>query len=290
MFITVDTFRFVPPTGFTDVTGYTFKAHDAGELLDVSAGLLPAGTYTLDALLAARRDELELGLPGSIRIDGEGATVLAGLPARTLAFSFSDRGRPIREHWVLALDTVDSYIQLSSSALAQDEAARTRFAHVVSSASWTEAASPVPAGWVRRWAGKLWLDVPLHLHLPRTYQFNSADEAIRLEVAHFRDGVPPSIERELAQDTARGEVVTSRSSRELRVGPLRGTLHAFTLSGVEDDVTIDDVVRRAHFDVAHCAVHIYGRARRTDEGALDAAFNGLTASLEQSGPGPGARP
>lgn len=290
MFITIDTFRFVPPTGFTDVTGYSFKAHGAKELLDVSAGVLPAGIYTLDALLAERRRELELGLPGSIRIDGEGATVLAGLPARTLAFSFSDRGRRIREHWALALDTVESYIQLSSSALAEDEAARTRFAHVVHSASWTEATSLIPVGWVRRWAGKLWLDVPVHLHLPRTYQFNSADEAIRIEVAHFRDGAPPSIESELAQDTAHGEVVTTRSSRELRLGPLRGTLHAFTLSGVEDNVAIDDVVRRAHYDIGNRDVHIYGRARRTDEGALDAAFKGLVASLEQLGPSPGARP
>jgi len=290
MFITIDTFRFVPPTGFTDVTGYSFKAQGAKELLDVSAGLLPARIYTLDALLAERRAELELGLPGAIRIDGEGATVLAGLPARTLVFSFSDGGRRIREHWVLALDTVETYIQLSSSALAEDEAARTRFAHVVHSAAWTEAPSPTPAGWVRRWAGKLWLDVPKHLHPPRSYQFNSADEAIRLEVAHFRDGAPPAIEREIAQDTARGEVVTTRSSRELRVGPLRGTLHAFRLSGVEDGVAIDDVVRRAHFDIGHRDVHIYGRARRTDEGALDAAFGGLVASLEPIGPGPGARP
>ena len=290
MFITIDTFRFVPPTGFADVTGYSFRARGAKELIDVSAGVLPAGIDTLDALLAERRSELELGLPGSIQIDGEGATVLAGLPARTLAFSFSDGGGRIREHWALALDTAESYVQLSSSALAEDEAARARFAHVVDSASWTEEPSLTPAGWVRRWAGKLWLDVPAHLQLPRTYRFNSADEAIRLEVAHFPDGAPPAIESELAQDTAHGEVVTTRSSRELRVGPLRGALHEFTLSGVEDAVTIDDVVRRAHFDIGHRDVHIYGRARRADEGALDAAFNVLVASLEQFGPSPGARP
>ena len=67
-------------------------------------------------------------------------------------------------------------------------------------------------------------------------------------------------------------------------------VHEFTLSGVEDAVTIDDVVRRAHFDIGHRDVHIYGRARRADEGALDAAFNVLVASLEQIGPSPGARP
>ncbi len=108
MFITIDTFRFVPPTGFTDVTGYSFRERGAKELLDVSAGVLPAGIDTLDALLAERRSELELGLPGSIQIDGEGATALAGLPARTLAFSFSDGGERIREHWVLVLDTVNA--------------------------------------------------------------------------------------------------------------------------------------------------------------------------------------
>lgn len=80
MFITIDTFRFVPPTGFADVTGYSFRARGAKELIDVSAGVLPAGIDTLDALLAERRRGLKLGLPGSIQIDGEGATVLAGLP------------------------------------------------------------------------------------------------------------------------------------------------------------------------------------------------------------------
>ena len=90
MFITIDTFRFVPPTGFADVTGYSFRARGAKELIDVSAGVLPAGIDTLDALLAERRRELELGLPGSIQIDGEGATVL-GQIAKARKLSIEQR-------------------------------------------------------------------------------------------------------------------------------------------------------------------------------------------------------
>lgn len=289
MLIDVDTFRFATPPAFIDVTGYCFKAHGRKELLDVGASVLPEGVDTLDALFAERRGELLLGLPG-VRIDREGATRLAGLPARTLDFSFSDGAGRASERWVLALDTPESYIQLSCAAPSEDEAAWTRFEHVVESASLTGATAPAPPGWVRRWAGKLWLDVPVHLGLPRTYQFLSIDEAIRIEVAHFRDGAAPAIDDELAQDTAHGEVVAARSRRDIRVGPLRGTLYTFTLSGLEDDVTIDDVVHRAHLDIAHRDVHVYGRAPRADEGALDAAFQALLASLEQIDPGPGARP
>jgi hypothetical protein len=43
MFITIDTFRFAPPTGFADVTGYSFRARSVKELIDVPAGVLPAG-------------------------------------------------------------------------------------------------------------------------------------------------------------------------------------------------------------------------------------------------------
>lgn len=121
---------------------------------------------------------------------------------------------------------------------------------------------------------------------------NSADDGeIRLEVAHFPDGAPPQ-SRASSRRTRRadGEVVTTRSTPRAPRRAARGALHEFTLSGVEDAVTIDDVVRRAHFDIGHRDVHIYGRARRADEGALDAAFNVLVASLEQFGPSPGARP
>lgn len=284
MIVTVDTFRFASPPAFTDVTGYSFKAHGAKELIDVSADILPAGIDTLDALLAARRESLAAGLPGAVQIDGEGTTQLAGLPARTLEFSFSDHGTRFSEQWVLVLDTAESYVQVSGSAPAADEAARIRFAQVLQSASWTEPQSPPPAGWVRRWAGKLWLDVPVHLEPPRTYAFVSADESIRIEVAHFAHGAPPSIDDELAMDTSHGEVVTARASRQLRVGPLRGILHTFTLAGAEDGVIIDDALRRAHFDINHRDVHIYGRTRRAAEVALDATFQALVASLEQVRP------
>ena len=284
MLVNTDTFRFTSPAAFTDVTGYSFTAHGAKELIDVSADILPAGIDTLDALLAARRESLESGLPGAIQIDGEGTTLLAGLPARTLDFSFDADGARFCEQWVLVLDTPESYVQVSSSARAEDEAAHLRFADVLRSASWTEPPSPPGAGRVRRWAGKLWLDVPVHLEPPRTHAFVSADESIRIEVAHFPHGAPPAIDSELAMDTSHGEVVTARASQQVRAGPLRGLLHTFTLAGAEDGVIIDDVLRRAHFEVNHRGVHIYGRARRSDEAALDAGFDALVASLERVRP------
>jgi hypothetical protein len=280
MRIDVGDLSFASPPGFTDVTGYSFKAPVERELCEVSGGALPPGVSDLDGLLAERRGELEDGLPDAIVIEGEGTTVLAGLPARTLTFGILDRDGRYRERWVLALDTASSYVQIAYSARDDNDLAAERFEHIVKSASFTRMALPTPEGYVRRWAGKLWLDIPAHLVPPRTYQFLSPDETKRLQVSFFAPTAEPSIERELAQDTALGEEVRERSSSEIATKELTGTLHLFKLARAEDGILLEDVVRRAHLRKLDVPVaHVYGRAPSVDAAPLEGLVNALIDSV-----------
>jgi hypothetical protein len=285
MRIHVGKFSFFAPPGFKDVTGYSFRAREERELLDVDAAALPAGVSDLDGLVASRRADLEDGMRDAVTIDGEGAADLAGLPARTLTFWISDREASFRGWWALALDAAGSYLQISYQALRDNDLAPARFQHAVASASLTSEPFPTPKGWVRRWAGKIWLDVPAHLKPPHTYTFLSPDETTRLEVSFPRGGAEPTIAEELEQDTSLGEEVSDRSRTEINAPPFEGALHTFTLRRVEDSVLLEDVVRRAHIWLRGAAVaHIYGRAPSIDAKALEAAFDALVKSVEQEGP------
>lgn len=276
------TWSFLAPPGLQDVTGYSFKARGARELLDVQAARMPDDAHDLDSLLAARRLELEGGLPGAFTIAGEGTAQFAGLAARTLTFGFTDGGEASCERWALAQDTRDSYVQIAYAAPADADEAQARFDHALASASLTDATSATPGGWARRWAGCLWLDVPEHLDPPRRYHYLASDEALRVEVAVHAERLAPSITRELQQDTARGESITGSTSREFVAGAIRGQLYTYTRSRSDGRATIEESVRRAQIAAWRgSAVHLFGRARRGDEALLEATVLAILQSLEQ---------
>jgi hypothetical protein len=273
---------FTAPPGFTDATGYSFEAEGPEkELCDVGGGPLQGEIRDLDGLFADRRATADI--PGASVIEGEGTTTLAGLPARTLTFLILDDEARYREHWAMALDTPDSYVQIAYSARADNPLATPRFLHAVASASFSPASLPTPAGYVRRWAGKLWLDVPAHLLPPRVYQFVSADETRRLEVGFFPAEREPSIESELARDLASGGAVTERSRAEITTPELTGARHAFTITRTEEGVLVQEVVVRAHLRLRDVPVaHVFGRAPSIDAAQLAAEVDALVQSLTEA--------
>lgn len=282
MRIQIGTLEFESPVGFKDITGYSFKSRDREELCEVGGGPLPLGVSDLDGLVADRRSDLEDGLPGLAIVQATGGAVLAGLPARTLTIGILDDEAPRREQWALALDTRETYLQISYGSRADNDLAEARFLHVVASASFTLPAMEAPAGYTRRWTGKLWIDIPSHLEPPRTYQFLSTDETMRLEIAILADTAEPTIDAEIEQDSAHGEEVRDQTSADLGTADLTGTLHAYHLTRTEDDILVDDAVRRAHVqrDGAPIA-HVFGRAPSVDEAALEAAVRELIESISE---------
>jgi hypothetical protein len=271
---------FDSPPGFRDVTGYSFKAPSREELCEVGGGALPVGVSDLDGLVADRRSDLEDGMRDRAIVEGTTATVLAGLPAKTLTIGILDDRARVRERWTFALDTRETYLQISYSSRADNALAEGRALHVVAGASFSLPATPAPEGYTRRWTGKLWIDIPSHLAPPRTYQFVSADETTRLEVAFVTAANEPSIDQEIEQDTTLGEEVREQTSTAITTPELTGTLHSYHLTRTEDEILIDELVQRAHLrrDGAPVA-HVSGRAPSVDGPALEAAIQALIESL-----------
>jgi len=282
MRIHVGNLGFESPPGFRDVTGYSFKAPGGDELCEVGGGPLPVGVRDLDGLVADRRSDLEDGMRDSAIVEGTSQTVLAGLPAKTLTIGILAERARVRERWTLALDTRETYLQISYSSRADDDAAGARARHVVASASFSLPATPAPEGYVRRWTGKLWVDIPSHLAPPRSYQFVSADEKTRLDVAFVTAANEPSIELEIEQDTTLGEEVREQSSTAVASPELTGTLYGYHLTRTEDEILIDELVQRAHLrrDGAPVA-HVSGRAPSIDAPALEAEIRALIDSLSR---------
>lgn len=282
MRIQIGNLSFESPAGFKDVTGYAFKARAGKELCDVGGGPLPTGVSDLDGLVADRRSDVADGLRSAASITDGGATTLAGHPARTLTIGIHEGGQVQRERWALALDTATTYVQVAYSGRLDDALLAERFQHVVASATATMVAFPTPDGYVRRWAGRLWVDIPSHLEPPRSYQFVSPDETMRLGISFLAAASEPTIEREIEQDATLGEEVRARTSAEITTPDLTGTLHAYQLTRTEDDILIDESVRRAHLRLQGLPVaHVFGRAPSVDAAALDAAVRALLDSLTE---------
>jgi hypothetical protein len=280
MRIHVGNLGFESPPGFRDVTGYSFKAPGGEELCEIGGGPLPVGVSDLDGLVADRRSDLEDGMRDRAIVEGTTNTVLAGLPAKTLTIGILDDRARVRERWTFALDTRETYLQISYSSRADNALAESRALHVVASASFSLPATPATEGYTRRWTGKLWIDIPSHLVPPRTYQFVSANETTRLEIAFVTAANEPSIELEIEQDTTLGEEVRAQSTTAVSTPELTGTLHSYHLTRTEDEILIDELVLRAHLhrDGAPVA-HVSGRAPSIDAPALEAAIQALIEGL-----------
>lgn len=282
MRIDVNDLSFSAPPGFTDVTGYSFEAPaPERELCDVGGGPLFGEVRDLDDLFADRRRTVDI--PGASVIEGDGATTLAGLSARTLTYTILDEEGPCRERWAMAIDTPDTYLQIAYAARADNDRAEARFLHVVESASFVPESFTTPPGYVRRWTGKLWIDIPDHLAPPRRYQFLARDETRRLAVAFFPGVAEPSIEGELAEDVTLGETVRERSSTEITTPHLTGTRYRFALVRSEGGLLIDEVVVRVHLRLRDIpVVHVSGRAPSIDEALLAAEVDALVASVVEA--------
>jgi hypothetical protein len=213
MRIELDRFGFDVPSGFEDVTSYTFKDTGEQQVLTVSFGARPPEATNLARLMALRRGNLDIVMPGAAKIEGESNIRVDGLPGRMLAFTFQDRGTQFRERWAVALPTPDLYLQLSYVAPAHDNKAADRFSHICASVVAARKAAPPdsPSGYVRRWAERMTLDVPAVLLPPLTYQFTARENSEIRMLLQYEDprrpgGSMPSLAQDLAYDATQGAI------------------------------------------------------------------------------------
>lgn len=285
MRISVDRFSFEAPQGFEDITNYTFKDRKRQELLTVTFGARPPEARDLHSLLATRRDNLEM-VPAPVKVEGEQDTKVDGLPGRMLWFTFEDAGVSYRERWAVALPMPDTYLQISYAALADDEKAAERFAHILSSVVPARKEPPPssPPDFVRRWAERMSLDVPAALAPPPTYQFTAKDGATLVLSAYSNDPAnrPPSEAAEKAQDSARGAELGETQQTYFRGATAEGPILTYSVTSHDAALPPQEEVRRAHLTLAGgIVVHIAGRAP-VGSTEMETAFQKLIESVQPS--------
>jgi hypothetical protein len=240
MRIDLERSSFVVPPGFRDITNYSFKS-EAGqpqELLTVMYEPVPPDVNGLDALMESRRqrldvagDDLGMGKPEAAK-----PTTLAGLEARQTSYVLDDGEEKYREWMVVALISPSQYVQVTYMASASDRRAQSRFEHIRQSAILAgrprPGAATASAGFTRRAAGQMTLDVPASLRPPPVYLFTSTDEKISLTINENTAASSPSAapEDNLRAQTADGSKLGELRSSDIAVGGGRGRLTSSTLT------------------------------------------------------------
>lgn len=285
MRISLDRFSFETPQGFEDNTNYTFKDPKRQELLTVTFGARPPEARDLPSLLAIRRANLE-ALPNPVKVEGESDTRVDGLPGRMLSFQFEEAGASYRERWAVALPAPDTYLQISYAAPANDEKAAQRFQHMLSSVvpARKEPTASSPAGYVRRWAKRMSLDVPAVLAPPRNYQFAAKDRATLVLSAYSNDPAmraPTEIE-ERAQDSARGAELGETERSPFYSPHAEGLILTYSLTSHDPGLPEREEVRRAHLTLSDgTIVHVAARGPM-GSAEMETAFLRLIESVEPS--------
>jgi hypothetical protein len=287
MRVQLERFSIEPPAGFNDWTDYSFQLESRGEVLSVTSDSNPKTVIDLPSLTAFRRQDFERGMAGAATFESEGPAQLDDLPGHMLIYTFDDRGTRYRVRMVFALDTENSYIQLSYLTRADDAEADKKFKHILGSvtrAGKPDANRPGP-GFIRRWAGKLVLDVPEYLEPPQTYYFLSLNEktSLKLFVYDTRRSSQqiPVPEEEIRKETRSGEKVTARGSRSATLGKATGTIAVYYFADEKQPGVIKDACRLAHGMVTkETRVHLVGRAPAADEKTLERDFLQMLKSIQ----------
>jgi hypothetical protein len=286
MRIALQQFSFEVPQGFEDWTNYTFKERAQTQVLTVSRGKRPREASDLRALLASRRAELERLVPGPLTMEAEVEGVIAQWPARLLVFSFVDRQTRFREQWAVAFDTPQTYVQISYATPAEDAAAAARFAHILRSV--TPSGAPdrleAPAGFVRRWAGICFLDVPEQLAPPRSYLFSTVDEKTQLVLTVYDLQDParpePSLEQEVVEDAQRG-TVSEQTLASFAIGASQGRFLTYIVEAETPEGQVRDTCRRALVQLGdRVRMHLYGRAQAADADWLEQIMTAWIRTFE----------
>ncbi len=241
MRIDLERSSFIVPPGFRDMTNYSFKQapRQPMELLTVMFEPMPPDVKGLDELMERRRQRVEVAGEdlGVNKPQQPTPTTLAGLEARQTTYTMEDDEGKFREWMVVAMINPSQYVQVTYMAQASDSKAEARFNHIRDSAILAgrprPAAGAAPAGFVRRSAGQMTLDVPAGLQPPRVYLFISADERIRLTINEnlAKAGPTPlAPDENLRARTADGSQLGELRSSDFTVGGGRGSLVGSTLT------------------------------------------------------------
>jgi hypothetical protein len=109
------------------------------------------------------------------------------LDGAIVSYTAHEKHFQFREWWAIALLSKASFVQIVYYAPVLDAAALSRLRRILSSVVPEEQTTPRPvaAGFTRRSAGRITLDVPSALNPPSTFSFDSRDGKVTLELSIF---------------------------------------------------------------------------------------------------------
>jgi hypothetical protein len=226
----VDGVAFESPAGLEDSTSYCFAAESTPEELTVEFELPVGEGEPAAAVIAESREGLEQFFEAKFAVVAEGSTTLAGEPGQFLTYRVAGDEKvlskivvanvgppaggaepgaddPARRDWVKIawgddreLDAIATYVDpILASFSPADQPPAT-----------------VLPGHVRQQAGPWVLDLPAHLHGPRTFIFEDPEAELRVELSVLEaDAEEPTLEPGVA---GYGGEETSRDERELDGG------------------------------------------------------------------------
>ena len=194
MLISADEFNFNVPTGFQDVTNYTFRTPEDTEELLVTCAEPDDDERNIQTAMAALRSRMERLFGDDLATESEGSVTLDGRVARQWIFVCKNEStEPRRGQAVIGEVPPGLQLRILYTSLAAVTDAKAKLSIMLQSLTVSEKpkAETVPTGYVRRQASNVWLDVPGTLLPPRTYVFLSEDESIRIELVLRYDPLTP---------------------------------------------------------------------------------------------------
>src|SRR5579862_2510669 len=193
--MSISEIRFSLPEGMTDNTVYVFASEQKDflqqENLMVSHDRIPDGVRDLDGLVRNRLDELKAVAPGDLKVSEDVPSKLGAIPARRLDIMASAEAASMRTLDLLAVMKDGTYMQLAYKVRPRDADAVHRLDYIAGTLSRPgQINAPSAAGFTRRQAGAVSLEIPSDLRPPSDYLFLFPAGQGRLEMHIWRPPEP----------------------------------------------------------------------------------------------------
>jgi hypothetical protein len=276
---------FEAPLGFEDLTNYTFRSPDGARRLVVHDVTRLEGHASLLAAVAGYQYQVQAVLKAADVSASSGLDMRAdGTATAVLTFVLEDGGGAAAgtrfKEWSGFAQFVDgSGAQVTVAAPEGDPEAEAQFrqalASVLPRALDAARQATTPAGYVRRQAGRVVLDVPESFRPPDRYQFISPDKKVRLYL-HLaapgdRDDAPAVMGAPVPPGASRAQLATDRGAAyDLYQTKQEGAAGAVERYDGRQSVTLPNGVR----------VHLAAQSPPGAEGPMKQALDALAASVK----------
>ena len=293
MHIELEKFSFDVSSNLADLTVYNFNTKDEVNL-DVSYSRAEGNVRDSSGSIADFRAELKSMLGEAARIESEKNTTIVNLPAREIIYTaVVENGKTLRGIVADAYDPSNNHILRMAYTKQNGGAVETaaEFEQMRNSAACAGKPSDKKssAGYTRRFAGAITLDVKESLHPPQRFSFGSTFDKVQpdLELSFYLEpDTPPSFERDKAADEKSfGKINDEAVSSPVKNGAVEGTQYRYSLieKPYPNVAAKEYVVRRAYIKLPNgIEVHLFGNAASERAADLDIYFTEILSSITPS--------